>query len=59
MSNTITKRNGESGSPCLNPCDALKLPIGLPFIKTEKLTEEKHPMIQLLHLPWNPFLSST
>jgi hypothetical protein len=37
---TITKRNGDKGSPYLKPRELLKKLDGLPFTKTEKRTEE-------------------
>lgn len=39
---SITKTNsmGDKGSPCLNPQELLKNPIGVPLTKTEKRIEE-------------------
>jgi hypothetical protein len=37
---TRRKNKGDRGSPCLNPRELLKNPVGLPLTSTEKRTEE-------------------
>ena len=55
---TILKRKGDSGSPCLKSLGALTQPLALPFTGIAKEREDK-PLIQVLYVELNPFLSST
>ncbi|KAM7468195.1 hypothetical protein LguiB_015757 [Lonicera macranthoides] len=59
QSATNMNKNGERGSPCLNPLEAPNFPLGLPLTKTEKLTDVKQPLIHFLHLTLNPLFSKT
>ncbi|KAM7482120.1 hypothetical protein LguiB_006703 [Lonicera macranthoides] len=58
-SDTNTNKKGDRGSPCLKPLEALKFPLGFPFINSKKLTEDKQPRIHFLHLLPNPFSFNT
>ena len=44
---TRMKRRGDKGHPCQIPREAVKKVEGVPLIRTAKLTEERHPIIQL------------
>ncbi|KAL6331982.1 hypothetical protein AAG906_020335 [Vitis piasezkii] len=50
------KQKGERGSPCFRPLKALTQLLALSFTKIAKVTEDKQPLIQDLHLKLNPFL---
>ena len=49
-SRTRTNKWGERGHPYLNPLLLLKFPAGELFSMTEKVGEERHSLIQLIHL---------
>jgi hypothetical protein len=50
---TITKMNGESGSPCLIPLLLSKKPDEDPFKRIEKVGVDKHSLIHDIHLIGN------
>ncbi|KAK9092829.1 hypothetical protein Syun_027740 [Stephania yunnanensis] len=47
------------GPPCRRPRCAKILPIGLPFIITEKFEDLRHPLIHRLHLGPKPLFFIT
>ena len=55
----MIKRKWDIGSPCLGPLDALTQPFGFSFIRIAKVIDDKQPLIQVLYLGLNPFLSNT
>ena len=55
----MVKRKWERGSRSLQPLQAFTQPLAFQFIKTAKVVEDKHPLIQDLHFELNPFHSST
>lgn len=50
----IINKNGESGSPCLNPLLTSKSYAGLPITRTDIELEKTQAFIHLLHFSWNP-----
>ena len=55
---TITNKGGAKWSPCLNPHELWKKPLGLPFTSTEKRIVEIQEKIHCLHLEPKPHLRS-
>ena len=55
-STTIRKRNGASGSPCLNPLDDLNSDVRLPLTNTKIDVDSTQPLIQQIHFSLNPYL---
>ena len=53
------KRQGERGSPCLNPLELRKKPVGHPLMRIENVAVDQHHFIQLIHLCPNPILDIT
>ena len=60
LSTSVVKviRRDDNGSPCLSPFEPEKKLEGLPLTSTEKLTEDMHILIHLLHLSPKPYLSN-
>src|SRR4051812_11277682 len=50
----IRNKNGDNGSPCLNPRRTLNSFVGLPFTSTETDDEFRHTLIHLIHFSWKP-----
>ncbi|GKV39954.1 hypothetical protein SLEP1_g47646 [Rubroshorea leprosula] len=53
----IRNRNGDKGSPCLNPLSKSNSSVGLPFTNIEHRAVERHSLIHPLHLAPKPNLS--
>ena len=58
-STTMVKRKRDNGSSCLRPLVALTQPLAFSFTKIANFFINKEPLIQVLHLELNHFLSST
>ena len=50
----MVKRKRDNGSPSLIPLDVLTQPLAFPFTRIAKVTNDKQPLIQVLHLGPNP-----
>lgn len=50
----MLNKEGESGSPCLNPLSSLNSSVGAPFTSIEAFIDENNDLSQKIHLSQNP-----